>query len=145
MGVWKEYGVDSNNQAISGVTVGDGSLVGKWWTPGTVVPSVDTDPFLCTIIANFRLGTTSTVDGSFGFALPRIVDGLPFNIAPADTFEANGFAEASGIGDFPGAAIGDADIIGADGVSWDATHPFVWADAHNLMISVTFLARFAAD
>lgn len=145
LGVWKTYGDDSSNPALDGVTVGDGTLDGRWWTPAAVVPAVETAPFLCILDIDFTLGSTSTIDGNIVVNYPKLVDGSSFDIVTSSVdaiFLAFGHITATET--FGSGTVGGT-IKSADGTVWDATHPGVWGAPSVLVVSATFQAVFTGD
>lgn len=151
-GVWKTYGTDSTGLPLSGVTVGNGALVGRWWTDRAVTSGLSETAFLCHVAIAFTLGSSSSVDGAIIAALPALVDGSGYNLLPAGgyPFVACGQAAAGDGGSFGGiGAVALGAGIGAvqsfDGTPWAAAVPFTWADGDQLLITATFLAQFVAD
>lgn len=147
-GVWKTYGVDSTGLPLSGVTVGNGTLVGRWWTPAAVVPDPATDPFLCFLEIRLKLGSTSSIDDNIRILPPALVDASGNDIAIlGDAIWVNALAY-QGVDYRPGFAggINTHEIYSMDGTTeWDATHPIVWAEGDVLVIQATFEAQFLAD
>lgn len=141
-GVWKDYATAASNPGLQGITVGNGTLVARWWTPAAVVAALATDPFLCTVYFRFTLGSTSAVIGAMQANLPEGVDGSAFNMSVADVASLDappGMVIAS-LGD--GGAF--STFVGLNGglKGWDDTNPGTWAEGDTLIITATFQASF---
>jgi len=149
LGIWKTYVDNASNVPLSGVAVGDGLLVGKWWTPAAVVADLATDPFLVVLTAQMSFGSTSSVDDVLGLDLPLAVDGSPYGLAPASSdsgamWTPGGISARVGGIQYPGFVfdVGAGGIIGPDSTAWDTTHPAAWASGDKIGISLVFQAVF---
>lgn len=143
-GVWKVYGVDSDNPGLSGgLTVGDGVMVAKWWTPGRIVAALETSPFLCSVFFKFTLGSTSAVTGTIGVGLPTAVDGTAFAVCVAGD-PALVYPPLTAISQFASGGSHSTVVGLGDGVlsNWDDTHPAVWAPGDFFVVSGLLLASF---
>jgi hypothetical protein len=150
LGVWKQYGVDSLNDPIGGITIGNGTMRGYWWTDHPVVASVDTPPFLCHIWIEVVFGSTTTVDDFITCNLPwltaeglglfaDVLDGSPVFWAYAFLNGNLVFADLARYG----GTIGYAGM-GTEG-PWDADYPVAWGNGHSILISGSFRAKFIID
>jgi hypothetical protein len=152
-GVWKDYGVDSTNPGLKvagGVTVGDGTLTARWWTPAAVVASPATDPFLCVVYMELMFGSTTALT-AFLPDLPTGVDGTGNVILPAGATPSNGaapywLASARIISvTFAGYCVGSSSVKSFDGTIWGAAVPGVWAEFDRISITATLQAVFYSD
>lgn len=75
LGVWHDW-FDHGNavQPIRGVTLGNGTLVAKWWSPAEVEIAFDTQPFLAHVYIVLKFGSTTTADDNLVVATPNFQD-----------------------------------------------------------------------
>lgn len=167
LGVWKTYGVDSVfANPFSNITIGNGTLAARWWTPGPVVAAFETPPFLVVICVALKFGSTTSVTGVISFGGPAGVDGTDLEIDPfllqsdigsPDDFQgawptqAQAFINGTpsgrqypGFGVFPPDAtafvtVGDNPISGS---LWNATTPDTWTEGSLLSVQRTFMGAF---
>lgn len=147
-GLWSDWDTYSSNQPIAGVTVGNGTLVGRWWTPMAVFDATEDLYFMCHYSIYFALGSTSSVDSTIYLNVPIDVYGIsgrvivPVNgVHPPLVAQAyEGGVNAVGIVEFVGGS-----IQGVDGVVWDAGAPVAWGENAVLRLEGSFYARFGND
>lgn len=151
LGVWKTYGVDSYAPflPLAGVTVGNGTLIGRWWTPGPVVADPDTPPFACLLHIFFAMGSTSSVGSDMFVRFPILVDGTGNDLVPSNLFTpimVGSIVAATGVIQSVGFSYNNGSIRDVTGAtSWGPTVPGVWADGDILNVDVAFQAKFAID
>lgn len=74
-GVWHDwFDHGSSVQPIRGITLGNGILVAKWWSPAEVEIAFDTPPFLVIIAITLKFGSTTTADDTFAVTTPNFTD-----------------------------------------------------------------------
>jgi len=147
-GIWKTFGIDSDASGpILNVTVGNGTMVGKWWTPAPVVAALATDPFLCIYYAYFTLGTTSSIDATPEVALPTDVDGsgLFLLAVPGINYQPIGGSAYEDGGSMHGAVMKGFRPTTDAGTEWSSTVPFTWGVGDRMVFQSTFLAQFISD
>lgn len=162
VGAWKTFAEDASSDPIAFVggslTLGDGILWGRWWTPGPVELSPTNDtPFLCIIEAFLQLGSTSSFTGKPHLNLPEGIDGdANYNIVMADdadypflTSVTHAFAKiaalagahrAFGIGQGLNVLYSTSEAPGSTAI-WDPTTPETWAEGDSLYLVSTFRAK----
>ena len=154
LGVWSNYVDRASNRGLSGITIGNGILIDRWWTPGPVAVDVGSDPFLFSMHVSFKLGSTSSVNGTLSVRMPQLIDAIVPNIdiysVVADStdgfFPGLAIARDSSAGtNFPGLVSLADEIISLDGTPWDATHPFTWAISDELIFASTIQAFYTLD
>lgn len=169
LGVWKTYGVDSQNSSPfpGGVEIGNGILIAKWWQPANVVADYTTDPFLIFISVNFKLGSTSVITDTIIFEGPYGIDEenleidnyltqansgnpdefhhhIPTHAVAFDSSESQAYP---GYGVTPSDAtqfitMGDDPVAGA---RWTQSTPFVWAEDDELTVQRIYYGGFYGD
>lgn len=165
-GLWKNYGDEGGiTNPFTGVTIGNGTLVARYWKPAPVPIAFATPPFLCFIYVALKFGSTTSVDGPIIFQEPTGLDAAfeidPY-LAPSDSGSPDNFMSAcptlaqafiagtpSGRS-YPGVGVTPTDgtqfvTVGTDpiaGSAWDVGVPDTWTEGSLLAVQRTYLGAF---